>query len=71
MDAGRFRAQKYKYTTPFLAPPSGYGGDGRASKNDFLTPIQDYVGLQNIQKTVRYTALNPERYKDHPLEVLT
>jgi type 1 fimbriae regulatory protein FimB len=25
--------------------------------------IQDYLGHQNIQNTVRYTALNPERYK--------
>jgi type 1 fimbriae regulatory protein FimB len=25
--------------------------------------IQDYLGHQNIQNTVKYTALNPERYK--------
>ena len=59
--AGRDAGFTFKVHPHMLRHSCGYklANDGKDTRS-----IQDYLGHQNIQHTVKYTALSPTRFKD-------
>ena len=54
LDAGRLDVRRAKKGTPSVHPIRG----------DEIRALQHYLGHKNIQHTVRYTELSPDRFKD-------
>jgi len=53
LDQGRMHVRRAKNGTPSVHPIRG----------DEI-PLQHYLGHKNIQHTVRYTELSPDRFRD-------
>jgi type 1 fimbriae regulatory protein FimB len=73
---GPFTRQAFNYLCKVIGKKAGLGkkvyphmlrhscGFTLANKNTSTRTIQDYLGHKNIMHTVRYTAANPERFKN-------
>jgi hypothetical protein len=56
-----------QYSGPFETPPPqdvAHAGQGRTGAGHDTRALQAYLGHRNIQHTVRYTELAPDRFKD-------